>query len=613
MQALRSGSPHSWSLRWHLTFLIGGTLLPLVAFSALVVLQLAGEMQHSIERRLQRSAHVMSASFEREVAATVRTLQALAESASLERDDLEGFRAEAFRVKRTQPSWLTVLLLTPDGRQVVNLNSSLDRPLRSATEPESVRKVIETRQPVVGRIAQSPISHEWAFPIRVPVMREGQLRYVLTAVIPPRALAEVVTHQQPAEEGEFTRTMVDSEGLIVFRTRDPERFIGKAATTGFLQNILASTEGVFRSVTLEGTPSYVAFSRSTLSGWTSAVVVPSGVIDGPFWRSIWAIAATGALAILLSAGGGLIFARRFARGIRSVAEAADALANGEEPRMAPSAIKEVDRAGRSLVVSAERLRQHAAEEQRAREGLEEAVRARDEFLSLASHELKTPLTSLMLQTQLVQRRLERNEPLAREAVGRQLDQTARQTQRLARLVNDMLDISRISAGKLALEWETFDLDIFAREVVTKLGPQMSEARCDVSIQSMGAVVGTWDRYRLEQVLTNLLTNAARYGAGEPVEVSVGQREREAVLRVRDHGRGIDPADHERIFRKFERAVDAHEVSGLGLGLFIVREIVEMHGGAIQVESALGQGATFVVVLPLREPVGLGDVSKESLG
>jgi signal transduction histidine kinase len=161
----------------------------------------------------------------------------------------------------------------------------------------------------------------------------------------------------------------------------------------------------------------------------------------------------------------------------------------------------------------------------------------------------------------------------------------------------MLDISRIATGKLALERETFDLAEMARETVAKLALQLAAARCEVSVQAEEPVIGAWDRHRLEQVLTNLLTNAARYGAGAPVEVSVRRHEHQAELRVKDHGRGIAPADQERIFHKFERAVNGNEVSGLGLGLFIVRELVDMHGGSVHVLSAPGQGATFTVVLP----------------
>jgi signal transduction histidine kinase len=595
---LRAGSPHPWPLRWHLSLLIGGTLLPVVAFSALVLLQLAGEMRGSAERRLQRSASRMNAAFERETSATIRTLQALAQSASLDGEgDLERFTGEAQRVWHTQPSWLTVILLNPDGEQLVNLKSGKASPRPPATEPASLWHTVETHQPSVGVLALSPGSGRWAFPVRVPVMRDGQLRYVLTAVIPAEALADVVANQQPLEEEEFTRTVVDSAGLVVFRTRNPERFIGTPASSAYRERTRETFEGVFRTTTLDGTSAYAAFSRSASSGWTFSVGVPVAVFDGPFRRSLWAIAASGVLALLVSTAGALSFARRFARGIRSVEVAAEALALGGHPQLERSGLAEVDRVGRSLGVSAERLRQHAQEEQKARQALEEAVRARDEFLSLASHELKTPLTAMVLQAQVLQRRIDRGDPLQPESARKLIDQTSRQTQRLVRLVDDMLDISRLSGGKLTLEKETVDLAALASEVLTKLGPVLSAAQCQVSLKAPEPVTGTWDRYRLEQVLTNLLTNAARYGAGTPVEVSVRRVEHGAELRVKDGGRGIAQADQERIFRKFERAVGLHEVSGLGLGLFIVRELVELHAGTIRVESQPGQGATFIVLLP----------------
>ena len=599
MYLIRPGSLRPWPLRWHLALLIAGAILPVVVFSGIIVLRLSSQMEEAIERRLQRSAHLITWTFEREVAASLRTLEALAQSEHLDRGELNAFRGEVLRVQRTQPSWLTVLLFDPEEQQLVNSARPPGEPLPGVNEPESLRRVLETQQPIVGDLAQgSTHNRRWAFPIRVPVIREGQVLYVLTAVITPQVLGDIVSRLQP-DEVELTRAIIDRRGTIAYRTRNPERFIGVRATPGFLENTQGeATEGVFRSVTLEGTPSYVAFSRSPLSGWTSSVVISAEVIDGPFWRSLLAIAFSGLLAVLLSAAGALVFARRFARSIRSVAVAAETLAGGEHPRVEPSPIEEVDRLGQSLERSAGLLRQHEEEEGRARAGLEAAVKARDEFLSLASHELKTPLTSLMLQTQLLQKRRQRGEELPPESVTRVLDQTARQTERLARLVNDMLDISRLAAGKLALETETFDLVDLANDVVAKLGPQLSEAQCEVSVQAPESVVGTWDRYRLEQVLTNFLTNAARYAAGKPVEVSVRRLEQRAELRVRDNGRGIAQEDQERIFRKFERAVGGREVSGLGLGLFIVREIVEMHGGTVRVESGVGLGAAFTVALPL---------------
>ena len=235
------------------------------------------------------------------------------------------------------------------------------------------------------------------------------------------------------------------------------------------------------------------------------------------------------------------------------------------------------------------------------DSLTEAVRTRDEFLSIASHELKTPLTSMKLHTQLVRRHIETKGEafaFAPEKMRKLVDQTDRGVQRLSRLVDDMLDISRIATGRLTLQKVRFDLSILVREVVERLGPLVAQAGCQIQFRTTPELIGDWDRLRIEQVISNLLMNASKYGAGQPIDIDVGQIEGFAFVRVRDHGRGIAPQDQERIFLRFERAISANEVSGLGLGLYIVRQILQAHGGAIRVESALGEGSTFVASLPI---------------
>lgn len=242
---------------------------------------------------------------------------------------------------------------------------------------------------------------------------------------------------------------------------------------------------------------------------------------------------------------------------------------------------------------------------RSREELQQAVRARDEFLSMASHELKTPLSSMQLQVEMTKRSLSRSGEevaFAPDRVRRLVEQTDRQITRLNRLVDDMLDIARIATGRLSLNLQPTNLAEVAQEMVERLQPLLEEAGCNVSVQVDDAPSGRWDRFRLEQVLANLLTNAARYGARQPVLVVVRKRHAWAELVVRDQGRGIAPEDRERIFERFERAVTPSEVSGLGLGLFISKEIVEMHHGTIRVESTPGKGSTFTVSLPLLEQV-----------
>ena len=232
--------------------------------------------------------------------------------------------------------------------------------------------------------------------------------------------------------------------------------------------------------------------------------------------------------------------------------------------------------------------------------LEEAVRARDEFLSIASHELKTPLTSLKLQAQMRRKILAKGDSSAfsLDKLSTMIENDVRQIQRLARLIEDMLDISRINTGKLPIQRESFDLCTLVQDVVNRHRAQLESTGSSIETLCCDQAIGHWDRFRLEQVLINLLTNASRYGAGRPVSVSVVKESQKVCLTVRDNGIGIAPENQERIFQRFERAVSASEISGLGLGLYISKQIVEMHGGKIGVESEFGKGSTFTVELPV---------------
>jgi signal transduction histidine kinase len=232
-----------------------------------------------------------------------------------------------------------------------------------------------------------------------------------------------------------------------------------------------------------------------------------------------------------------------------------------------------------------------------------AVRLRDEFLSVASHELRTPLTPLHLQLQILRR--EAQDPAMtlerlRERVKRAVEGSESQVRKLADLINDLLDVSRISAGRLQLELGPVDFAEVVRDVVARFEPQALKADCALTLEVPASLVGRWDRRRLEQVVTNLLTNALKYGAGRPVHLHLTSEEGRARLTVRDEGIGIAPQDQGRIFERFERAVSERHFGGMGLGLYICRQIVDALRGTIGVRSEPGQGATFQVVLPTAE-------------
>ena len=228
-----------------------------------------------------------------------------------------------------------------------------------------------------------------------------------------------------------------------------------------------------------------------------------------------------------------------------------------------------------------------------------AVRLRDEFLSVASHELKTPLTSLKLQHGLIDRAVSGD---CRDKVLPRLNTAMRQVQRLGALVDSLLDVSRISLGRLALEPSEVDLAQAVRDAVDRLEEVFTQAGCSVRVDAPGPLQGRWDSLRLDQVLVNLLTNAAKYGAGRPVLVEASFEGEELVrVSVRDEGIGISAEDLPRLFGRFERAVSDRHYGGLGLGLYISRQIVDAMGGRIEVESRPGSGSIFTVRLPRERP------------
>lgn len=234
--------------------------------------------------------------------------------------------------------------------------------------------------------------------------------------------------------------------------------------------------------------------------------------------------------------------------------------------------------------------------------LEAALKSRDEFLSIASHELKTPLTSLRLQLQLSSKRISmsKEESKLLEELTKSLDIGVRQVSSLTHLVNDLLDVSRIQTGVFMLQVSSFNLSELVDEIAQRFKEQLEHARNPLRINLAPEVMGQWDRFRMEQVIVNLISNAIKYAPQAPLSLTTKIVDDKAVLEVCDEGPGIEPEYVNRIFQRFERGNTPNNVSGLGLGLFITKKIIEHHGGEISVESAPGKGAKFIISLPLQQ-------------
>lgn len=232
---------------------------------------------------------------------------------------------------------------------------------------------------------------------------------------------------------------------------------------------------------------------------------------------------------------------------------------------------------------------------------EQAVAARDELVAVATHELRSPLSTLQLQLQALERALDKSESLTLERLRSALALCRRQVGRLSLLTDRLLDVARLTAGTFILDLAALDLGELVTQVVSSLQEPLAAAGCTPSVHVAAPVIGTWDRLRLEQVLTNLLTNAMKYAAGTPLVLSVEPQGVQAVVVVHDHGPGIPLEARPHVFDRFRRASDTHQHHSLGLGLYVSRQIARAHGGDLTLEDAPGGGACFVLRLPLQPP------------
>ncbi|WP_422420281.1 hybrid sensor histidine kinase/response regulator [Pseudomonas sp. GZD-222] len=252
-----------------------------------------------------------------------------------------------------------------------------------------------------------------------------------------------------------------------------------------------------------------------------------------------------------------------------------------------------------------------AQLQVTRTELEHAVRMRDDFMSIVSHELRTPLNGLILETQLRKLHLARDnaDAFTLDKMRAMVDRDERQINSLIRLIEDMLDVSRIRTGKLSIRPSQFDLTRLVGGLIENFAAQAAAAHSTIEFKVEASLIGVWDEFRIEQVVANLLTNALRYGAKHPVQVRAFEQQQSACIEVRDQGIGISAQNQQRIFQQFERVDSNQGAAGLGLGLYISEQIVLAHGGSIEVESIEGHGATFTLRLPLTEALA-ADTSRQ---
>ena len=592
--------PAQRPLRRYLLVLALAGILPLALLTGVGLLQLYRQQHEEAERRVAEMARAVAISVDLELERSLGVTLALANSAALRRGDLASFHEIVNRTLAAQPQWRTVLLAKPDGTPLLNGRLPMGAALPPTAEMASFRAAVERREPVVGQLAKGA-GGSYAFAVRAPVVEDGRVLAVVTAVVKPEAILRIIERQSVPDD--WTISVFDAEGTRVARNRAHETFIGQRGSET-LQALMSSggTEGHGITRVLEGSDAFTAYSRVPRAGWSVASSISVVAVDRAALHTVEAYGAAVVVSLVIGLLAVLAVASRISVPIARLHEGARLVGGGGQPAPLQTGVRELDEVGRALSVAAAQRRAYEAErerflqvEQTARSEAEEASRAKDRFLAMLAHELRNPLAALSNAASLL--RHGGHDARVQQHAGHVIQ---RQVAHLARLTDDLLEAARALLGKTQLHVAPVNLATLVSDVMETLGATGRTADHGIQLDLRDAWVEA-DAVRLDQIVTNLVVNAVKYTQRHGnVRVSTWREGDRAVLSVLDDGAGLSPELAARAFDRFvegERALD-RAAGGLGIGLTLVRRLAELHGGTAEVHSdGEGRGSEFIVRLP----------------
>ena len=553
-------------------------IVPLAIVATVLLVALWHAQQAELHESMRATAHALAVSVEQRLDSTRRRLDLLA---SLEPG------AEALGRRRAE-----ILDANPDWSGLALISSE------SATRPHH-------RQVLAGTPAAAGLE------VGVPVLREGKVAFGLLATLDSNDLSTLLRAQ--LREPSRVAGIADAEGRIVARTRDAQAFVGKPLIAPLEAAVRAQASGIGRFPVYDGPELYSAWTPVPGTRWTLILGTPAASADAALSRSLAAFAALLVLVVLASSVFAWLIGRRLADAIHAAATAATAISAGKSAHAVPSRVEEVQtlidalkRASTRLgAAESERQRARAerdrvlAEESRARAQAEAASRAKDEFLAMLGHELRNPLGAIGNAMRVIERL-----PASSADHKAARDIVARQTAHLAKIVDDLLDVGRLVSGRILLRRNLLDLAHAAAASVAAVRTAEQHVSHEWRLE-LDPVLVSADPTRIDQVLANLVGNAAKFTpAGGQIRVRLRQEGDEAVLRVEDTGPGIRPELLPHIFDLFSKDITLAERGGLGIGLSLVKRLVELHGGSVRAENitragaeGAAHGARFTVRLP----------------
>ena len=581
-------------LRSRLFLLVAGTVIPLALLTVGLGAILVDHERETFRRLAIDRNRAFMTGVDAEIRGHVTSLLALAALPSLHKGDLRAFHQEIVQVLKSQPDWENVILSDPRGNEVLHALRDVGEPLPKDPDPASVLRVISERKPVVGGVRSFESIGKYGIAVRVPVIEGDAVTHVLSAVMATRQFEEMIRAQNLPEG--WVSGLVDAS--MHFIARVPPRSPTDSATPGFREAVANAPEGWYRGTTVEGRDTFTAHTTSRFSRWSLGLAVPTELVYASATRFGWALAIGTLLTVAVALAFAWWMSRRISAPIAALAGRARALglgrseASSREP--VPDSFEEVRDMQRAFETADAAVREREALQQREQVALRAADRAKDEFLAMLGHELRNPLSAITTSSHVL-----RSAPAGSRMHTQALVIIDRQARQMKRLIDDLLDVSRLTMGKVELRPEPFDLAMLARQFVQTWEASGRVERGRIALTASSAWVVA-DRARIEQVVANLLDNANRYTpAGGHIDLRVASEAGHSVIEVTDEGRGIAPEMLNQVFKPFVQAPQGPDRrdGGMGLGLAVVQRLAELHGGSVVAANVEGKGARFTVRLP----------------
>jgi signal transduction histidine kinase/CheY-like chemotaxis protein len=599
-------------LRTIFVLLVLVTTVPLAGLASWVTYRSWRQQQSLIDRQNVEQARAVGEAIDEEVGRTIAALNVLTLLEPIDDADKTHFAQIASRMLPLHSGWQSIRLIGPSLQVLATTDSSPEPHV--VANPDWVRAIFGSGHPAVSDARQDPATGRWVVNIGVPVLRGGTVRHVLSARVFTQVFGEILARQTAPAGGVLT--VIDATPKIIARTRNEERYLGTPPSPDFIVHSRGSTTGTWRARMLEGTPSYSAWSRSDLTGWTIGLALPADAVDGPVRRSFGTLIAAAVITLTTGFVIALLMTRNIVRTQTAAAAAARALARGEPVVPFSSTIAEADALSSGLrdaaLILEKRLRerdqaQREADESRmkllereqtARRAAESLNRAKDEFVATVSHELRTPLNAIVGWVALL-----RSATLTPAQQKHALDVIDRNSRAQTQLVEDLLDMSRVIQGQVQLDLRPLDLATVMAAAIESVKPTAAARQIVLTTRfERGRAFVSGDHRRLQQVFWNLLSNSLKFTPPRgSVDVGIEAVGGEAVVTITDSGEGIAPEFLPHVFDRFSQEVSSvtRTHAGLGIGLSLVRHLTELHGGRVAVTSdGKACGATFTIRLPL---------------